>query len=71
MRLEKALRAGLLRRPVILITPKGQRVQELRDLGKSIDEAIAIADAEYTSTGMQPTPDRLVTLLAETERSHV
>jgi len=36
------------------------RVQALRAQGKSFDDALAIADSEYSSDGMQPKPERLV-----------
>jgi len=62
-RIERALRDGAMAQPVLLITPKGMRVQQLRAQGKSVDEAFRIADAEYSSDGMQPTPERLATLL--------
>jgi hypothetical protein len=35
-------------------TPKARRVDELRVLGKSFDEAFAIADREFTPDGMLP-----------------
>src|SRR5882757_801444 len=64
MRLAKALRVGAVALPAIMITPKGMRFQELCAQGKSPDEAIAIADSEYSSDGMQPKPERVVMVLA-------
>ena len=34
------------------LTPKARRIDELRSLGMGFDEALLIADSEYTSDGL-------------------
>ncbi|HEX3091613.1 MAG TPA: hypothetical protein VHW72_03255 [Candidatus Angelobacter sp.] len=38
----------------VTLTPKAERLEQLRAQGKSFDEALAIADREFTPDGLLP-----------------
>jgi hypothetical protein len=44
-------------------TPKAVRLNALRVLGKSFDEAFAIADREFTADGLELVEDRVASAM--------
>jgi len=50
----------IMRAKMAIFTPKAFRVQQLRGQGKSFDEALALADREYTSDGISLKPEATI-----------